>query len=357
MHELGLLDRLLGLPHQRAPTLIAQFGDLAFPIADFSKLPTHCKFVAFMPQWDFLSFLAKEAQRYRGFHLRMRAEATRLIEDGGRIAGLRAETPVGDLEVRADLVVAADGRHSTLRSQAALEVEELGAPMDVLWFSVSRAKGDPEQAMGRFGNGRIFIMLNRGDYWQCGFVIRKGSLEQVRARGLLAFREAVVQSAPFVADRLGELRDWDQIKLLTVAIDRMLKWYRPGLLFIGDAAHAMSPIGGVGINLAIQDAVAAANVLAQALLVGTVTPEDLGQVQERREWPTRVTQGLQLLMQNRVVTRALDDTRPFVPPFAVRLLARVPLLRRIPARLIGLGVRPEHVKRDAAPSSQNSTSD
>ena len=355
MHELGLLDRLLALPHQRTPTLMAQFGDLAFPIADFSKLPTHCKFVAFMPQWDFLSFLAQEGRRYPGFRLRLHTEATGLTAENGRIAGLRAQSPAGDLEVRADLVVAADGRHSKLRALAGLEVEELGAPMDVLWFGVSRAKSDPELAMGRFGNGRIFVMLNRGEYWQCGFVIRKGSLDQVHARGLEAFRQAVAQSAPFLTNRLAQLRDWDQIKLLTVAVDRMLRWYRPGLLFIGDAAHAMSPIGGVGINLAIQDAVAAANLLARPLRTRTVAFEHLQQVQARREWPTRVTQRLQVLVQKRVVTRALDDTVAFVPPLAVRLLARMPFLRRIPARLIGLGVRPEHVGAELKENRKDST--
>ncbi|HEV7391306.1 MAG TPA: FAD-dependent oxidoreductase, partial [Burkholderiales bacterium] len=250
MGELGLLDRLLALPHQKAPVMRAQFGDLDFPVADFSHLPTRCKFVAFMPQWDFLRFLADEGRRHTTFNLRMNAEATAFIEEEGRVVGVRAKTPVGDLEVAADLVVAADGRHSILREAAGLGIEQLGAPMDVLWFGLSRRPQDPAATMGRFGNGRIFIMLNRGDYWQCGFVIRKGSLEEVHARGLEAFRDAVAKSAPFIGDRVNELHEWDQIKLLTVAVDRMPRWYRSGLLFIGDAAHAMSPIGGVGINLA-----------------------------------------------------------------------------------------------------------
>jgi 2-polyprenyl-6-methoxyphenol hydroxylase-like FAD-dependent oxidoreductase len=231
-----------------------------------------------------------------------------------------------------------------LREAAGLGIEQLGAPMDVLWFGLSRRPQDPAATMGRFGNGRIFIMLNRGDYWQCGFVIRKGSLEEVHARGLEAFRDAVAKSAPFIGGRVNELHEWDQIKLLTVAVDRMPRWYRSGLLFIGDAAHAMSPIGGVGINLAIQDAVAAANILAQPLRSGTVTIDDLSEVQQRRELPTRITQRLQVLMQNRVVTRALDETQPFSPPLLIRMMARVPLLCRIPARLIGMGVRPEHVQ-------------
>jgi 2-polyprenyl-6-methoxyphenol hydroxylase-like FAD-dependent oxidoreductase len=344
MGELGLLDRLLALPHQKAPVMRAQFGDLDFPVADFSHLPTRCKFVAFMPQWDFLRFLADEGRRHTTFNLRMNAEATAFIEEEGRVVGVRAKTPVGDLEVAADLVVAADGRHSILREAAGLGIEQLGAPMDVLWFGLSRRPQDPAATMGRFGNGRIFIMLNRGDYWQCGFVIRKGSLEEVHARGLEAFRDAVAKSAPFIGDRVNELHEWDQIKLLTVAVDRMPRWYRSGLLFIGDAAHAMSPIGGVGINLAIQDAVAAANILAQPLRSGTVTIDDVSEVQQRRELPTRITQRLQVLMQNRVVTRALDETQPFSPPLLIRMMARVPLLCRIPARLIGMGVRPEHVQ-------------
>jgi 2-polyprenyl-6-methoxyphenol hydroxylase-like FAD-dependent oxidoreductase len=344
MHELGLLERLLRLPHQPAPTMKAQFGDLAVEIADFSQLPTRCKFIAFMPQWDFLTFLAEEASRYPTFKLLMSAEATGVIEEGGRVIGARARIAGAELEIRADLVIAADGRHSAMRAAAGLRVDQLGAPMDVLWFGLPRKSDDPVETMGRFGGGRIFIMLNRGDYWQCGFVIRKGSIEQVRARGLEAFRAAVAASAPFMADRVAALIDWNEIKLLTVAVDRMPQWSRPGVLFIGDAAHAMSPIAGVGINLAIQDAVAAANILAEPLRARTLTTAHLEAVQRRREFPTRVTQRLQLLMQDRVVTRALEDDAAFTPPLAIRLMARFPVLRRIPARLIGMGVRPEHVR-------------
>ncbi|HYH42403.1 MAG TPA: FAD-dependent oxidoreductase [Burkholderiales bacterium] len=344
MHELGMLENLLALPHQKAPVLKAQFGDLSLEIADFSHLPTRCKFIAMMPQWDFLNLLATEGRRYPGFHLRMDAEATGLIEDTGRIVGLRAATSTGPLEVRTDLVVAADGRHSVLRKTAALGIEQLGAPMDVLWFRLRREPGDSADVMGRFGSGHIFIMINRGDYWQCGFVIRKGSIEEVRARGLEAFRAAVVKAAAFTAGRVGELKDWEDVKLLTVSVDRMPRWYRGGVLFIGDAAHAMSPIGGVGINLAIQDAVAAANILAQPLRDNKLETAHLEAVQRRREWPTRVTQRMQIFMQDRVVTRALDDAEAFEPPLLIRLMARFPLLRRIPARLFGMGVRPEHVQ-------------
>ncbi|HEX2829704.1 MAG TPA: FAD-dependent oxidoreductase [Burkholderiales bacterium] len=344
MHELGLLDRLLKLPHNPAPRINAQFGDMSLVVADFSHLPTHAKFIALMPQWDFLNFLAEAGRRYAQFKLRMKTEATDLIEENGRVTGVRATGPAGDLEIRADLVVAADGRHSTLREVSKLPVQVLGAPMDVLWFRLPSKPDDPAETMGRFADGHIFVMLNRGDYWQCGFVIRKGSIEQVHARGLEAFRAAVLRSAPFAADRVETIASWDDVKLLTVAVDRMPTWYRPGLLFIGDAAHAMSPIGGVGVNLAVQDAVAAANILGKRLRDGKLTLDDLDAVQRRREFPTRATQRFQVFMQDRVVTRALDGDIEAKPPLGVRMIARMPALSRIPARLIGLGVRPEHVK-------------
>jgi 2-polyprenyl-6-methoxyphenol hydroxylase-like FAD-dependent oxidoreductase len=344
MHELGILDDLLRLPHQKAPLLRAQFGDLALTVADFSTLPVRCPYIAFMPQWDFLNFLTKHASSYHTFQLRMQTEVTGLIEENGHVVGLRATTPDGPLEVRAGLVVGADGRHSVVREKAGLTVEEFGAPMDVLWFRLSRQTGDPDNPMGRFDAGRIFIMLNRGDYWQCGFVIPKGTLDQLRGKGLPAFRESVARLAPFAANRVGELHNWESIKLLTVQVDRLVQWSRPGLLCIGDAAHAMSPVGGVGINMAIQDAVAAANLLAVPLRAGQLTTEDLRRVQHRREWPTHVTQRMQLLVQNRVIRSVLGSTETLRPPVALKLLARFPVLRRIPARLIGIGVRPEHVR-------------
>ena len=343
MHDLGFLEDLLKLPHQKAPRLNAQVGGLALTVADFTHLPTRCRFIAFMPQWDFLNFLAQRGARYPTFTLRMRAEVTGLIEEAGRVIGLHATTSDGPLEVRASLVVAADGRHSVVRAKAGLRVDEFGAPMDVLWFRLSRLRGDPEDPVARFEMGRIFIILNRGEHWQCGFVIPKGSVEQLRERGLEPFRQSVAQLAPFAADRVGELREWDAIKLLTVRVDRVRQWYRPGLLCIGDAAHAMSPVGGVGINLAIQDAIAAANLLAAPLRADRVTVEDLRRVQRRREWPTRVTQRFQIFAQNRVIGRVLGSADQLSPPFLLRLLARFPFLSRIPARLIGIGVRPEHV--------------
>lgn len=344
MHELGLLDDLLKLPHQKAPQLNGYFGGLALTIADFSHLPVRCPYIAFMPQWDFLNFLTKHASRYPTFKLRMQAEVTGLLEEDGCVVGLRATTPEGPLDVRASLVVGADGRHSVVRAQAGLQVDELGAPMDVLWFGLSRRPTDPEASMGRFDIGRIFITLNRGDYWQCGFVIPKGSVEQIREKGLPAFRAGVAQLAPFAADRVGELQDWNAVKLLTVKVDRLTQWCRPGLLCIGDAAHAMSPVGGVGINLAIQDAVAAANLLTVPLRAGRVTIGDLRRVQQRRMLPTRLTQRMQLFMQNRVIRRVLSSTEALAPPLAIKLLAWFPIVRRIPARLIGMGVRPEHVR-------------
>jgi 2-polyprenyl-6-methoxyphenol hydroxylase-like FAD-dependent oxidoreductase len=347
MHELGLLDQFLKLPHQRVGELTAQVGEATVRIADFTHLPTQCRFLAFMPQWDFLDFLADEARRYSAFRLQMRAEATDLIEESGRVVGVRATTAAGPLAVRADLVVAADGRNSVIRERANLPVEELGAPMDVLWFRLSRRPESGGQTMGRFDTGQIFIMIDRGEHWQCGFVIPKGRFDEIRAVGLPAFRERVARLAPVLKAQMHEIGAWDDVKLLTVRVDRLTRWHRPGLLCIGDAAHAMSPIGGVGINLAIQDAVAAANILAVPLRQGAVTNEHLAQVQKRREWPTRVTQRGQVVAQNRVIAPVLSTTRPLTPPLILRLLDRVALLRRIPARLIGLGVRPEHIATPA----------
>lgn len=348
MHELGVLEEFLQRPHQELRTLGAQIGDTFLQVADFAHLPTHCQFIALMPQWDFLSFIAEQAKRYPGFRLEMQAEATGLTEERGRVTGLRAETPQGSLTVRADLVVGADGRHSIMREKAGLEVADLGAPMDVLWMRLSRRPTDPGQTLGRVDAGRIFVMLNREDYWQCAYVIPKGGFDQIRQGGLTAFRGEITRLAPYLGDRIGELDDWSDIKLLTVAVDRLRVWHRPGMLCIGDAAHTMSPIGGVGINLAIQDAVAAANILAPRLLQGAATEDDLQAVQRRREFPTRATQRLQLFVQNRVIGRVLQSTGKPSPPLLLRLLGHWPLLRRIPARLIGIGFRPEHVKLPAA---------
>lgn len=344
MHELGILDEFLVRPHQETRQLDAQIGDATLTVADFSHLPTRCKFIAFMPQWDFLAFIAEHARRYPAFGLRMETEATGLIREGDRVAGVIAKSPHGTIEVRADLIVAADGRHSTVRSQAGLEVEELGAPMDVLWMRLSRRPSDPSNSLGRVDAGRILVLIDRRDYWQCAFLIRKGTFDETRAKGLPAFREEITRIAPFLRDRVDELQDWKQISLLTVAVNRLRQWYRPGLLCIGDAAHAMSPIGGVGINLAIQDAVATANLLAPRFIENGVTTADLKRVQRRRELPTRLTQGIQVFMQNRVIGEVLGSNRRPRLPLAFRLLRRSPRLRRLMARIIGIGFRPEHIK-------------
>jgi 2-polyprenyl-6-methoxyphenol hydroxylase-like FAD-dependent oxidoreductase len=343
MHELGLLEEFLRLPHQEVYELAAQVGQSQLTIADFSHLPTRCRFIAFMPQWDFLNFLAERAARYSSFDLRMEAEVTGLVEESGCVIGVHGNTPNGAVEVRANLVVGADGRNSVVREKAGLKVKEFGAPMDVLWFRLSRNPGDPVATMGRFDSGRIFITINRGEYWQCGYVIPKGRFEEMRQQGFESFREEITRLAPYARDRMGELRSWDDVKLLAVRVDRLLEWFRPGLLCIGDAAHAMSPVGGVGINLAIQDAVAAGNVLFKPLREGRLTIDHLRQIQKRRELPTAVTQWLQVTIQRRIIARVLGETRAVKPPFAVRLLAAVPFLRRIPGRIVGLGIRPEHV--------------
>jgi 2-polyprenyl-6-methoxyphenol hydroxylase-like FAD-dependent oxidoreductase len=344
MHELGLLNEFLERPHQEARLLTAFIGDVPVPLADFSRLPTHCQFLAFMPQWDFLNFVAEHAAHYPAFHLRMEAEVTELLEEAGRVVGVRALTPGGPLEVRAELTVGADGRHSTVRQRAGLEVEDLGAPIDVLWMRISRRPSDPDQPLGRVGAGKFFVMLYRGDYWQCGYVIPKGGIEEIKRQGLESFRAAIAEIAPFLHDRVSELTSWDDIKLLTVAVDRLRRWYRAGLLCIGDAAHAMSPVGGVGINLAIQDAVATANTLGGPLRQGSVTMGDLHQVQRRRLFPTRVTQRLQVFIQDRIIGRVLAGRGPAKVAWPLKLMQRFPRLRGIPARVIGVGIRPEHVR-------------
>lgn len=345
MYELGLLDKFLKVPHQEFKQLSGQIGDFAVTMADFSGISTHCKFIALMPQWDFLNFIAAQGKSYSGFHLHMNAEATDLIAEDGSIVGARAKTPQGDLEIRARLTVGADGRHSIVREKAGLEVIDRGAPIDVLWMRISRDPNDPDQTLGRFRLGKLLVTLNRGDYWQCAYVIRKGEFEKIKQRGIAAFREDIVSVAPMFRERVAEIKDWEQVKLLTVAVDHLRKWSRPGLLCIGDSAHAMSPIGGVGINLAIQDAVAAANILAQPLMDGNLLDGDLRDVQERREFPTRVIQLFQVFAHKRFIDPALSSTKPLKRlPLPLRLLERFPFLRRFPARFIGVGVRPEHVR-------------
>jgi 2-polyprenyl-6-methoxyphenol hydroxylase-like FAD-dependent oxidoreductase len=343
MYELGLLDDFLKLPHQKVDHLTAQIGDERVRMVDLTHLPTHCKYIALMPQWDFLAFLADRGKRYQTFDLHMRAEATDLIEEGGRVVGLRARTPDGELAIHADLVVGADGRHSTVREKAGFKCDDYGAPMDVLWFRLPRAKTDETETFGHIEAGMMMIMLNRGDYWQCAFVIPKGGNDRLKADGLEAFRKRIVSMSPFLADCVAGLASWDDVKLLTVTVDRLRQWWRPGLICIGDAAHAMSPIGGVGVNLAIQDGVAAANQLAGPLKAGRAGDDDLRAIQARRAFPARFTQKIQLIMQNQIVRRVLSGTERPKPPVLLKLLGRVPLLQRIPGRLLAVGIRPEHV--------------
>ncbi len=344
MYELGLLEEFLKRPHQEVSELAGQVGKAVLKIADFTHLPTHCKFLALMPQWDFLNFIVEQGRRYPGFQVKMQAEVTDLIEDNGRITGVKAETPKGAVEIRSPLTVGADGRHSIVRERAGLQVMDLGAPMDVFWMRLSRRASDPGQSLGHVEPGRMFVMIDREDYWQCAFLIPKGAADQIRKHGIERFREDIVDLEPFFSDRVSELRDWNDVSLLTVKVDRLRQWSRPGLLCIGDAAHAMSPVGGVGINLAIQDAVAAANILAARLAAGRMSDDDLRAVQRRREFPTRATQRIQIVIQNGVIRRVLTSAQPLTVPWPLKMMQRLPSLRRTPARVIGLGFRPEHVK-------------
>ena len=343
MHELGLLDEFLKVRHDEIRNLRVLIGDSEIRMADFTHLPTVCKFIALMPQWDFLNFLTEQGKRYPGFDLRLETEATDLIIEGDRVVGLKATGPNGLEEFRAELTIGADGRHSIVRECAGFKVENLGAPMDVLWLRLSRKPSDPEQTGGTINYGHMMVQLNRNDYWQCAYLIRKGEFEPLRARGLEAFRADLVRLTPFLGDRVHELASWDDVKLLTVVVDRLTQWWRPGLLCIGDAAHAMSPIGGVGVNLAVQDAIAAANILAVPLREGRLTTDLLDQVQKRRTFPMKVIQKMQTTVQERLIDKILDSKKPVSAPWMVKLFNTFPFLQRIPARIVGIGVRPEHI--------------
>jgi 2-polyprenyl-6-methoxyphenol hydroxylase and related FAD-dependent oxidoreductases len=348
MHELGVLDEFLKQPHQEARELRAVVNGQAVPVADFTKLPTRCKFIAFMPQWDFLNFLSSHAKRFPTFQLYMETEVVDLLIENDRVTGVRAKTPRGELEMRADLVIGADGRHSTTQTRGGLEQLEFGVPIDALWMRISKKQGDPKQTFGFFQHGKLLVLLDRDDYWQCGFVIPKGQFDEIKERGLTQFQNEIVSFAGFLRHRVAELDDWSKIKLLTVQVNRLRDWCCEGLLCIGDSAHAMSPAGGVGINLAIQDAVATANLLAEKLQRGPVSVDDLRKVQARREWPTRLIQGMQIFIHRRVVTgRAAAEASTSIP-FVLRLLKWFPILRQIPAWFIGMGPRPEHFRSPTA---------
>lgn len=348
MYELGLLNDFLARPHDEVRDLVGEIGKKVVKFADFTHLPTHCRFTALMPQWDFLRFLVEKVQKYSTFHLAMAAPVSDLIIEEERVKGIKAHGEKGDFEVRADLVVGTDGRHSTVRERAGLSVTDLGAPMDVLWMRLSRHADDPNQTFGYFDSGRIMVLINRRTYWQCGFVIPKGGIDSFKQRGIETLRSEISAIAPFLRDRVNQLRTWDDISALSVKVDRLQRWYRPGLLCIGDAAHAMSPIGGVGINLAIQDAVATANLLGPKLKQGKVSLADLEAVQRRREFPARATQWLQVTAQNNIVRPVLNRNRPLSVPLPLQLMQHWPALRRIPARIIGVGFRPEHVQTPEA---------
>ena len=345
LNELGLLDAFLALPHNKTTVLSVEIGDEIIPIADFSHLSVKCPYIAFIPQWDFLSFIAKEAQKLPNFQLVMGTEATDLIYDKDLVAGVKAKNNEGEFSIYAPLVVGADGRHSTVREKSKLTLKEIGAPMDVLWFRLSRKNNDPKNSIFRLDCGRMMVMIERGDYWQCGFIIQKGYFDAMQKKNIVDFYADIRAIAPELSDRFNEIAAWDKIKLLQVSVNRLAKWHQPGLLCIGDSAHAMSPVGGVGINLAIQDAVATANILMQSILNKTLCEADLAKVQERREPPTIKTQRFQVIVQNHVVKEVLSNVGGHMKvPFFVRLFQWIPLLRRIPARLIGMGFLPEHIK-------------
>lgn len=351
MRELGLLEEFLRLPHHNVHSIGGTFGGESIRLGEFRYLPTDCKFVAFMPQWDFLDFLKRQAEQYPEFNLLMDAEAIALLRDRGRVNGVRwRDANAAEHEIEAHLVVACDGRDSTLRQQSGLPVIDIGAPIDVLWFRLERADGDPDDLLGRIDTGQVLVMIDRGDYWQCAYLIRKNGFEALRQRGLPALRADLARIAPFAAGRLDSaLDDWDRLKLLSVQINRLHRWHAPGLLCIGDAAHAMSPVGGVGINLAIQDAVAAANILYSCLREAqeegsAVSDSLLEAVQKRRDWPTRVIQAFQIRVQNFLEQQVFNAAGPVKPPLLLRLITHIPILRGLAPRLVALGPRREHIE-------------
>jgi 2-polyprenyl-6-methoxyphenol hydroxylase-like FAD-dependent oxidoreductase len=349
MDELGLIDGFLKLPHQELQKMDGQFGGTSIRIADLSRLSAKYPFIAFMPQWDFLNFLRESGKRFPSLKVMMNTDATDLIWSGTAVAGVKADTPAGPVEIRADLTIGCDGRHSIVREKAGLEIEEIGAPMDVLWFRAGKGPAENESVFARVETGKMMVTFDRGDYWQCAYVIAKNRYDAVKARGLDALRNEIVRMAPVLKSGISDVKTWDDVKLLTVAINRLKRWTRPGLLCIGDAAHAMSPVGGVGVNLAVQDAVATANLLAAQLAKGCPPEDELDAVRKRREFPVRMTQRMQVVVQNNIISVALKPgDAPLKVPLAARIINAVPWLQGITARFIGLGVRPEHVQSPEA---------
>jgi 2-polyprenyl-6-methoxyphenol hydroxylase-like FAD-dependent oxidoreductase len=350
MDELGLIDGFLKLPHQQLQKMDGKFGTASIRVADLSRLKVKYPFIAFMPQWDFLNFLRESGRRFSSLKVMMNAEAADLIWSGEKVVGVSADTPEGPLEIRAELAIGCDGRHSIVRQRASLEVEEIGAPMDVLWFRAGKRENETESVFARIETGKMMVTFDRSDYWQCAYVIAKGQYDSVKTRGLDAFRNEVIVMAPNLASGISDVKSWDDVKLLTVAINRLRRWTRPGLLCIGDAAHAMSPVGGVGVNLAIQDAVATANLLAARLTGGCPSEDELDAVRRRREFPVRMTQAMQVVVQNNIIGVALKPgDHPLRLPLFVRVLNAIPWLQGITARFIALGVRPEHVHSPVSP--------
>jgi 2-polyprenyl-6-methoxyphenol hydroxylase-like FAD-dependent oxidoreductase len=348
MHELGLLDEFLKQPHNKFDHARVMVNGESFLVADLSHLPTHCKYIALMPQWDFLNFLAAEGRKFPTFDLHMQAKATGLVREGERVVGVDVDTPNGPMQVRADLVVSCDGRHSMMREEAGFVVRDIGAAIDVLWMRLPKGGGHPEHMLGYVGNSRMLVLLDRGDYFQCGYVIAKGGFDTIRSRGIEALRDDLVKLAPVLKENVQHLTDWDQVRLLTVKIDRLEKWHMPGLLCIGDAAHAMSPAGGVGVNFAVQDAVATANLLAGPLLKGNVTDADLASVQRRREWPMAVIQRIQAVVHNKMLNPNMTARQLRVAGFVAKMIQHLPFRTRLVGRFIGMGPRPEHVHTPAA---------
>ena len=357
MDELGLVDGFLKVPHQQLQRLDGQFGDESIRVADLGRLRVKYPFIAMMPQWDFLNFLRESGKRFASLQVMMNASATDLIRSGDRIVGVNADTPEGPIEIRAGLTVGCDGRHSLVRERAGLEVDEIGAPMDVLWFRAGRRVNETQNLFARIQTGKMLVTFDRGDYWQCAYVIAKGQFDAVKAKGLDAFRNDVTGMAPALASGMLDVKSWDDVKLLTVAINRLKRWTRPGLLCIGDAAHAMSPIGGVGVNLAVQDAVATANLLAEKLVAikdskGCPSEEELDAVQRRRTFPVRMTQAMQVAIQNNLISRVVNpDEKPLRVPAFLRVISAVPWLQTLAGRLVAVGVRPEHVHSPALPAT------